>query len=358
MNDNSTLCSPKETFFLILVLMTNRLFTNFPIIHNRISGTGASLSAAVSVVIACLLIYFIAAKFFVSGNENIISKTERIFGKPGKFILSLLLVAYLLVSSFYQLTEITDFAKLTAFPTTPFPFIAGFFAAAAVIGALSGAKALFRTSGYIIISFGASLLILLSSALFQSDFTNLFPMLGTGSVNVFKSGFAGTTMFSDIILLFILKPSFTTVKSARRTVLTASAVALAFAFLVSLAYTAKIPYPVSSNEHFPLFLLLKEAYFGRFFQRTDALFLFSSSIFGMFSLSLNIFLISRIFRQTFGIKPSHITIIPAVIILYCIAITSFRFSVPFMIYSGAIAAFVFLFAILPYRKEKTTANES
>ena len=358
MNNNSILCSPRETFFLILVLMTNRIFTNFPIIHNRVSGTGASLSAAISVVIALLLIYFIAAKFFVSGNENIISKTERIFGKVGKFILSLGLVAYLFISSFYQLTEITDFARLTAFPTAPFSFIAGFFAVAAAIGALSGAKALFRTSGYIVIAFGASLLILLSSALFQSDFTNLFPILGTGYVNVFKSGFAGTTMFSDIILLFVLKPSFTTVKSARRTLLTASAVALSFAFLLSLAYTAKIPYPVSSEEHFPTFLLLKEAYFGRFFQRTDAMFLFSSSIFGMFSLSLNIFLISRIFKQTFGIKQRYKTIIPTVIILYCIAITSFRFSVPFMIYSGAIAALVFLFAILPYRKEKITSNES
>lgn len=358
MNDNSTLCSPRETFFLILILMTNRLFTNFPIIHNRVSGTGASLSAGISVVIAWLLIYFIATKFFVTGNENIITKTEKIFGKAGKVVLSLLLAAYLLVSSFYQLTEITDFAKLTAFPTAPFPFIAGFFAAAAVIGALSGAKALFRTSGYIIISFGASLLLLLSSALFQSDFTNLFPMLGTGSVNVFRGGFAGTTMFSDIILLFILKPSFKTDKSARRTVLSAAGVSLGIAFLVILAYTAKIPYPVSSNEHFPLFLLLKEASFGSFFQRTDALFLFSSSIFGMFSLSLNIFLISQIFRQTFGIKPRHITIIPTALILYCIAITSFRFSVPFMIYSGATAAAVFLFAILPYRKERLTSNES
>ena len=261
MNDNSTLCSPRETFFLILVLMTNRLFTNFPIIHNRVSGTGAGLSAGISVVIAYLLIYFIAARFFVTDNENIITKTEKIFGKTGKFILSLLLTAYLLISTFYQLTEITDFAKLIAFPTAPFPFIAGFFAVAAIIGALSGAKALFRTSGYIIIAFGTSLSLLLSSALFQSDFTNLFPILGTGSVNVFKGGFAGSTMFSDIILLFILKPSFKTVKSARRTILSASAVALGFAFLVTLAYTAKIPYPVSSNEHFPLFLLLKEASF-------------------------------------------------------------------------------------------------
>ena len=353
MNNNSFSCSARETFFIVLILTTNKIITNSPLLLVRNSGTGAPLSALLSGLLAIALIYFLTARFHRKRNRNILCTAETLWGKAVNCLISLILVAYLFASSLYLLTEVTNFSKLIAFPTTPFWFVAVFFVVAAAAGAANGGKGLCRTAVFIAGFFLASLLVVCLSPLFQSDFTNLAPVLGTSAENTLFKGLGGISQYRDIVLLLLLEPDFSSQKSARRTVTAAASVGALFNFLLIFAYTAKVPYPISAEEQFPAYLLLKEVSFGRFFQRLDAIFLLASALCGMFSLALNIKLISAIFRRTFGIKPTGIALSATAITLFSSAIMSLSPSPAAISAVGLAILGIFALWALFIRKERS-----
>jgi len=357
MNNNFALCSPRETFYLTLALLTNRIFTNYPLIYTKTSGNGAPLSVLLSEIFVLIAVSFLSTRFFNFKNGNILSAVRNKFGKTATYLLSSAIIFYLLLSSFYLLTEITDFAKLVAFPTAPFWFIAVFFVLAAVVGASGGSKTLFRASGFITLFFIFSGLIIILSVLFQSDFTNLFPLMGTGISNTVGKGFSGISMYADILLLLLIKPDSSDPKPFRRAVIWASVAALAFNLLVILTYTAKIPYPISAQEQFPAYLLMKEVYFGRFFQRMDAIFLLSTCLCGMFSLSLNILILSGLLKQVFGITHRYISVYSTAFLLFFTAAIPFRLPVHLLVWSALSMFGIFLTAAIFYRKERIRTHE-
>lgn len=357
MNNNNISCSGRESFFLTLILLTNRIFTNLPLILTRTSGTGAPLSALLSGSLFLVVFYFTIRKFIHSNCGNILSSSEKLFGKFTKYTLSLALISYLGLSSLYLLSEITFLTKMISFPTAPIWFVSVFFITGAVCGALGGLKTLFRTSGFIVLPFLITLLILATSVLFGSNSTNLFPLMGTGVTNSVFKGLAGISVYSDIICIFFITPSEQNHTSTHRSVIIAATIAILINFLMVITYTAKIPYPISAQESSPVYLLLKEVYFGRFFQRIDAFFLLSTSVFSMFSLSLNILLISHILETTFGVKSGRITVIPLGIILFSAVMLIPQTPSTFFATVALIILTVTLLIILLKRKDVSISNE-
>ena len=356
--DNSSLNrSRKETFFLTLLLITGRITTNHILLHTKSSGTGAPISALISGIFAALIITFLSFKFTGRKKRNIPALTESIFGKCGKFILSAFLLIAIFLSSVYLLTETVQFMKLTAFPTTPVWFIAMFFVLGAFMGAVNGSGTIFKVSVIIVSSFVLSLIILAISVLCRSNPTNLFPLLGNSVPNLFKGGFSGISLYGDIVLLFMLKPEHTAKKSSRITIIFASILGILVNVLITIAYTAKIPYPISASEQFPLYLLLKEVQFGRFFQRMDSLFLLSSALNIMLSLALNLYILSDIFRQTFKIQTRKVTLLPLSLLLFFVAIFPQASYATTVFVLSAILLGIFILIALFTRKEVSTPNE-
>lgn len=357
MSNNSASRSRKETFFLVLMLMTNRIITNQTLIHTKTAGTGAPLSSIISGILTIGVVFLLTVKFTGRKNRNILSLTESIFGRSGKFILASALLGYLSFSALYLLTETVPLIKLIAFPSTPIWFIAFFFVAGAFMGAVNGASVILKSSVFVTASFIFSLTILAISVLFQSRFTNLFPILGTNATAPLRGGFSGITAYADIILLFLLKPELTARKTAGRTIILATATAVLINILVIVAYTAKIPYPISSEESYPLYLLLKEVRFGRFFQRMDAIFLLSASLNTMLTLSLHLYLISDIFKQALKVDIRRVTLLPASFLLFFSAISIRPLPILSPVLTSAAVVALFIIIAIFTRKEASETND-
>lgn len=321
MNSSRSACRTSEVFGLVFILLTTKIFTNQSLLFVGISGTGAPLSALCSGIAALIIIYISTRRFYHNADSgNILQRVQKLSGHFGKYLMAFILLGYLTFSSAFILNEFSHLTKLIAFPTAPLWFVALFLVIAALTGSLSGGIGLLRISKFIAPFLLATMLLLLISVLCQSDFLNLFPVLGTGIENTLGKGLSGITLYSDILLVFMINPSSGSSASTRNAVLTASVIAAIINILAILTFTAKIPYPLSLDGDFPMYLLLKEVYYGRFFQRIDALFLLASSLCGMFSLSLNFYLITKVLAQCFDITHYQATLFPVAVIMFLLGL--------------------------------------
>ncbi len=297
----------RDITFLVIALLCFRIFTNLPMLFVAISGTGAPLSA-----LLCGIVFF-AFLFFLTKKQNSRDFSDNPFLR---YSVALLFLAYLLLSSVYYMREISEFAKLNAFPTSPLWFIMLFFILAATIGSIGGAESIIRAISIFVPFFLLIITLMIFSVLTQSDASNLFPILGTGASNVLGKGFWGMGIYSDITLLFLLNSDNSSTSCHRPGILWGAVIGIIIIFAIILTFTAKIPYPVSQNESFPIYLLLKEAYFGRFFHRIDALMVVVSSLWGMISLSLNLYFITSILCRDFRISSRKVTVFPVSAIIF------------------------------------------
>lgn len=306
---NTNRLSTSYLLHIGISLSAYRIFTNLPLSFTRFFGTGAPLFSLISGLFFFAILFFLTKRLLRADSESIFFSAKKAFGSLGKYSLFLLFFIYLFVSSAFLVNEFSSFSKLVAFPLSPKWFISIFFVLAASIAALSSPDslgklfALFIPLSFLIISF------FLVTVLFESRTENLFPILGTAENFTLPNFSSCLLVFSDILLIFLLNPQGGT-KAAPKAILRSFILGFAIVILLILTYTAKIPYPLSKDETFPLYLLVKEVYYGRFFQRIDAIVLLVSSIWGMLNLGLNFCLLIGLIKDMFDIKNRFAVVFP------------------------------------------------
>ena len=316
-----------EIFCLCTSLAAFRIFTTLPVIFTRISGTGAPLSALLAGILA------IAFVWLHYKGHNFFKFTESTLFK---YIFSISALAHLAVSALFTLTQFSYFAKITAFPTTPIWFVSLLFVIAAGFGAMTGIPPLLRVCRYTIPVFVGVVLLLILSVLWNSHPTNLFPVLGNGATATFGKGLVGILLFSDLSLLLLFDQPTENKNKIRRSAIWGTALGVLVCFLTVVAYTAKIPYPISKVGQFPFYLLMKEVSYGRFFQRVDAIVLLVSALWGMLSLCLQLCLTTKIFSDTFGITSKSAVIFPLCFALFFYSLNGAVSLLSILSYSAAI----------------------
>lgn len=342
--------SRNEIFFLAVSLTSYRIFTNLPLLFTLISGTGAPLSALLSGLLALLLIYL-----FSKLHKKSSPFRQNSFGQ---YPLSVILLGYLILSSIHTLSEFSKFAGAVAFPTAPQWFVALFFITAAGLGALGGIKGLLRIGRHFVPFFVVVILLLLGSVLVQCDFENLFPLLGTSAENTLGKGLSGIFLYSDILLLFFISPAEESSSASRPAFLLGSLLGILICFATVLTYTAKIPYPLSREEQLPIYLLMKEVYYGRFFQRVDAVVLLVSALWGMFVLSFNLCLMSKILSEVFGITPLKVVLFPLSALIFFSCTLSSGIIARFLPVAAATLTAVAAIFFITKSKKEVSSDES
>ncbi len=323
-----------EICCLCISLTAFRIFTSLPLIFTQISGTGAPLSALVSGVLAIVFV------LLCYKGQSLLSLTKNSFIKCTVSISALI---YLFVSAFFTLSEFSRFTKIISFPTTPLWFISLFFIVAATLGAFKGTSPLLRICRYFIPVFLAVVFLIILSVLWKADPANLFPLLGNGATDTFGKGLSGILLYSDIPLIFLIDRPKEYKNNFRRSALLGCIIGVLVCFFTVLAYTVKIPYPLSKNGQFPFYLLMKEVYYGRFFQRVDAIAQLISALWGMFSLCLHLTLITKIFNETFKVSSKPVVLFPTGAVLFFLSIRGTINILPILVFSAAIFAAVILF---------------
>ncbi len=282
--------------FTAVNLALYRIFTRLPMTVFKASGSAAPLFSFLSGIAAIGFIWLISSFLFKNINGNLLDAAKSCFGKTGKLLFTLLIIFYLAVSLIFTIKSFSSLIGLIAFPSSPLWFVAAFLVLGAILAALGSTSSILRIHGVFVPIIAIVFILLTVSTIFTGDTLRISSPAST-EVSSAVNALSGIIFYADILILLLLAPT----KENRRHISKAISIGAIFAFLLNflftLSFTLNIPQSIAQNQQFPIYLLMKEVYFGRFFQRLDAFILLISALSAMLYMSLNLNMIGSVLKQ-------------------------------------------------------------
>ena len=312
--NNKFIIEKKELFWTLSNLITIKMFFTYPKYMVETAGCSAWMSCVFMSLIAIIISYITLSLYEKSGKKNIIELSNKLGGKTFSVIIGLILCITLLFNMAVTARTLPESVKIVLLPLTPMSYLIIIVGIAAAVGAffviysITRIHSLFMPVAFII--FIAMLLFLAP----HIEINNILPVLGKGTYNTFVGSFYTLSIFSDIVVFYIILPfvgnSSDAKKGAVKSLLLSSVISVAIVFIYNTVYA----YPSSDEFIFPLYQTTRLIRIGDFFQRLEAFFEFIWSISMLLYTSLYLFVICYIWKEIFNLKYSKELIFPFVII--------------------------------------------
>ena len=318
MKNNFSIEKKELTCILINAISAKMLFS-YP--RNLVLNSGnAAWLQTIFVSLVSLGVFWLVINIYRKAQmKSIIELCSDIGGKPLKIIVGIVLFATLLFNSSLTMRMLPETIKTVLLPMTPMRLIILIMAVAVAFGAYMGIFSIARIHSIFIPISGIFLALFFILLIHNTDITNLFPILGEGTYNIFLDGLPSVSIFSDIIVLFILLPlckNFERVKSAGRTALIISTI---INVLIVLFYNLLYSYPASEEFMLPVYQMSRLIKIGDFFQRLEAFFSFIWAFDILLYSSLYLFCLARIWQETFDLKFYKPLILPVSVLMSAVS---------------------------------------
>lgn len=309
-----------EAIALLITIISNNIILNVPssIIDN--SGTGSWLNLIYITIISFIFI-FIVCKFskpFV--GLDIVDISGFLGKKVLKIIIGFLYIILFMFFSALCLRYFSHALQNIYFNDTPLVFLILLFLIPSVIAAKTGLKAISGANLIFIPIAVFAIIILFITASKDFVWERLFPVLGYGVKETFFYKISNLFGFNVIAYLYFLKP-FLNKESDFKKISIFTVVLCGFYLLCNIfSLLMTFPFITQTNEILSLYLLARLISFGRFLQRVDAIFIFIWVLTTLSFLSLNLFLITQIFKKLFNLKSSSELVYPISAFFFCSAL--------------------------------------
>jgi len=308
-----------EMSAILINAMSTKVFLNFPRTALEVGGTAGwilILYVTLLSIIGFLIIYMLYKRF---NGKDLIDISEYLAGSVGRIISGLIIITVLTLMIIVILREFSEDMKTITLISSPLSFVMIFFAAAMAVGAYFGIEAIARCHVIIVPIIVAAYFLIIVGVLPQSDFSQIFPLLGSGTDKIFLQGTVRMSFFAELLILFLLT-SFAkdnkTVKKAGIISLTATGL---FFLMVVIVYISLFPYPSDLENFLPLYQIARLIDYGRFLQRVESIFVLIWSSAAFLFLSVSFYLLIHIFTKTFRIKHYKPLILPFTAIIYALS---------------------------------------
>lgn len=301
---NATKMGTIEAILFVLIVITNKIILNLPksiIVH---CGSSAWINIIYISIFAIILTLLIVKLFKKFEGYDIFDVSNYLGGNPLKIFCGL---GYLLIFIFTASLVLRDFSetlKIIYYSNSPLVFIMLFFIVGIIIGNKLGLKAIVKTNLFVMPLVIFSILIILFSSSKSFVPERLFPVLGNGIDATFISGFSNLFAYSGITYLFLIMPYLKDCKNFKKISIISTIISSIYLFLSVLCLILVFSYIAVTDESNSIYLLTRTLEFGRFFQRTDALFILLFIMSCLSYLTISLFLISDIFKKMTNIEDS------------------------------------------------------
>lgn len=305
----------KEITSLLVNAISVKMLFSFP--RNFVIKSGnAAWIQVIYVSLLALILFFITTKIYQkAGSKDILTIAEETGGKALKIAIGILLILVLGINVAANMRLFPETVNGILLPETPIEFILLLFGVCIAIGAYMGLESIARIHAIFLPVAGLFLVAFLILIVPQISVTNLFPIFGTGTYNIFVSGLEELRLFGDIIILNILLPFCkdrkAAVKSGYRAILISGGISL----IITLSYCLTFPYPSSTEFVTPVYMMTRLLRIGRYFQRLEAFFEFVWSIALLLYASLYLFAICHVWQKCFNLRYYRPVIFPVVTLM-------------------------------------------
>ena len=293
-----------EAIAFVLTVMINHIILNLPKSIISTTSSGSIINVIFVTLIAFIIVYLISQLLKNFPSLDILDISKFLGGKVLKFIIGALFLCYLIFTISIVLRSFSETLKIIFFPRTPVQIIMLLFLLAIVFVNKLGFQAIARSNLFFMPIILFSILFIFVANFGNYTVQRVFPLLGNGAVSTFLSGISNLFAFGGIAYLYFLPPHLKEQKDYTK--IAFSAIGVSGIFLLMSVTTLLLLFPLltSSEEILPLYLAARFIEFGRFFQRLDAVFVFTWIISMACYLSLALYFATNIFKKITNIQYS------------------------------------------------------
>lgn len=305
----------RELTCLMINLFSVKLLFTYPREIVTACGSAGWLNV-IFMSLLSLVMYLITERIYRrTGMESILAAAEGIGGAGLKIIVGLILFTAVLINTAAIIRTFPECVNMVLLPNTPMEAVLLLLLAVIAAGAAIGLRAIAGIGSIFIPIGGAVLLFFLIFLTPYININNLFPLLGTDKLSAFTNPLPMLSMYSDIIVLFLIQPHCNDYGDIKKSGLRAIIISGITALLIVLMYILIYPSPISSEFIFPVYQMARIVRIGDYFYRMEAFFEFVWSLSVLLCSAFYIFLLCGIWCETFGIKYRRPLIFPVLLIV-------------------------------------------
>lgn len=293
-----------EAISFLLIVITNKIILNLPKSIIIDCGSSAWINVIYISILAILFTLLIVKLFKKFEGYDILDVSNYLGGSFLKKISGIgYLLVFMLISALI-LRDFTETLKIIYYPNSPLIFIMLFFLIGIIAGNKFGLKAIAKTNLFIMPIIVLSVLIIWISSFKSFVPERLFPLLGNGLEKNFVSGISNIFSYSGLAYLFLMMPYLKNAKQFKKISIISIVISSIYLLLSVLSLLLVFPYISVTDEANSIYLLTRSLEFGRFFQRTDAIFVLLFIMSCLSYLTITMFLILSVFKKITNIQDS------------------------------------------------------
>ncbi|MFD1678203.1 GerAB/ArcD/ProY family transporter [Alicyclobacillus fodiniaquatilis] len=299
---------------LILFVATNAFLT-----YPRYVSNSAYEAAWMEPIIsgAGTLVLFIFVEWILSRYFNgldIVEVCKEVFGRIGAAFFALIFSVYFLLSTAAVVREFTENVISTVLPSTPILLIGAVFMGAVGYIAYAGLEGICRTSYIFLPVLFVGIVVLCLATVNWWHPSLLLPLWGRGIPDVFAGSFRYSAIFANVLLLTIIYPHVKDSNQMRKIGYVSIIGSTLVLVILIITYHMVFPAAETGKSTFAMYRLARMIYIGRFFQRTESVFIFLWVTSATVKMAVTIWGAAYLMGKAFG-WPSYRPGIPALSLL-------------------------------------------
>lgn len=309
-----------ESIALILILTINRISMNNLQSILLFCGSSSILNVIFVSIITLFLIVVIIRLFKKFPNSDIIDICEVIGGKFLKWLVGSIFALYIIVTSSLLLRYFIETIHIIYYGDAPIIYLLLFFSVVSVIANMQGIKSIARTNVILCVIMVISLLTAFAAVVPNMTIQRIFPILGHGVSNTFFTGIANIFIFNGFSILFLVPPLLENKKDFKKSTLIATLISIFIVILATASMLLAFSFSTDIDRISPLYSLLSNNEFGKYFQHPESLFIFTWILSFMSYFNIGLMTSSLVCQKVTNVKNSTPFIIPICIISLIIAL--------------------------------------
>lgn len=286
----------EATAFIIIIIL-NHIVLNLPKSILESCGSSSILNVIYITILVFLFLFIVFKLFKNFTNSDIVDISGFLGGKFLKSIIGTLYIAFFIMTSCSLLRNFSEMLILTYFEKVSAAFIIICFLFVAVISNKLGPNTVIRCNLIVFPLSLISLLIAFFAIRSRIIPQKIFPIFGNGINETFFSGISNIFAFSGISYIYFLMPLLKNQKNFSKIGYVGIGISALYLLLSIGSLLLSLSDVLANSQLSPMYLLIRAARFGSFFQRPDALFFLIWILSFMSYLSTILFVVTIIFKK-------------------------------------------------------------
>lgn len=315
--------SKNQIILLIVGCRIATAYTNLPILKIPSVNQDAWIVAILSslyVFILCFPLLYLSNKF---SDKTLIQYTEIIMGKViGKF-LGLLMASFLIFIALMELVVLVQLLSSAIMTETPIYALVIFMIVPCIYAAHKGIEPIARTAEVAVIYILFTIVLFTVLSINNMNFKVFLPILADSKFSDINLGALQiASKFSDMFILFMLAPNIHEEKSINKVFIYSTLIFTIFFIIIIVSTQAVLGIEIPKYTNNPYFLYTKQVDFFDFITHIEGINLLGWCIGLFIKFSTYLYLASQTFAQVFNTKTYKIFILPIIMLIVIISITT------------------------------------